>query len=190
LSASLFDQQITVFGSLAIVQAVMKKSDYYLAVTAVFLLLLQSAQDVPECGVNTYDLFTSPETIERCIEIEDIFEAALLEEKVNSEKLRKTFLSSLHPSPQLLNVMYIVGTSPHTAEIIKAVWSNSQVFTIIDPTILHDFQSGIMTMVYYMEGILLPKTIAIDLDLTSHPNLTENEIDHGIISITEKVSVC
>ena len=165
-----------------------KTSNYHLAVTVVFLLLLQSVQDVPECKVNTYDQFTSSETIARCIEIEEIFEAALLEQKANSYILRKTFLSSLHPSPQLLNVMYVIGTPPHTANI-EAVWSNSQVFTIIDPTILHDFQSGIMTLVYHMEGILFPNTISIYLNVSSHHILTENEIIHGIISITEKVSM-
>ena len=166
-----------------------KASNYHLAVTVVFLLLLQSVQDVPECKVNTYDQFTSSETIARCIEIEEIFEAALLEQKANSYILRKTFLSSLHPSPQLLNVRYyIFDTSSHFLSIIEAVWSSSQVFTIIDPTILHDFQSGIMTLVYHTEGILLPKRIPIYLNLTSHPGLTENEINHGIISITEKVN--
>ena len=169
----------------------MKKASKYhhLAVIAVFLLLLQSVQDVPECRVSMSHLFINPETILRCIEIEDLFEGALLEGKVNSYTLRKTFLSSLHPSPQLLNVRYYVfDTSSHFLSIIEAVWSSSQVFTIIDPTILHDFQSGIMTLVYHMEGILLPKRIPIYLNLTSHPGLTENEINHGIISITEKVN--
>ena len=168
-----------------------KASNYYhLAVIVVFLLLLQSVQDVPECKINTYDQFTSSEIIARCIEIEDIFEAALLEQKANSYILRKTFISSLHPSPQLLNVRYyIMDISSQTFSFTKAVWSNSQVFTIIDPTILHDFQSGIMTLVYYMEGILFPNTISIYLNVSSHHSLTGNETIYGIISITEKVSM-
>lgn len=169
-----------------------KASNYCLVVTAVFLLLLQSAQDIPECGVYTYNQFTNPQVIVRCIEIEDIFERALLEEEINAHILRKTFLSSLHPSPQLLNVVYYIidtiDTSSHTVSSIGAVWSSSQVFTIIDPTILHDLQSGIMTLVYHMEGILFPETIAIYLNLSSHHSLTENELIHGIISNTEKVS--
>ena len=165
-------------------------SNYCLAVTVVFLLLLQSAQDVPEC-VYTYNQFTSPENIVRCIEVEDIFEGALLEEKVNCHTLRKAFLSSLHPSPQLLNVMYSIDTSSRTPSdsTIGAIWSSSQVFTIIDPMILHDLQSGIMTIVYFMEGILFPETVTLYLNLSSHHSLTENEHIYGIISITEKVSI-
>ena len=165
-----------------------KASDYCIVVTVVFLLLLQPAQDVhePECGV--YNQFTSTKTIERCIEIEEIFEGALLKEKVNSHTLRNTFLSSSHPSPQLLNVIYHITNASHNTNDIEAIWSSSQVFTIIDPIILHDLQSGIMTLVYYTEGILFPETTVVYLNLSNHHSLTPNEYRYGLISITEKVS--
>ena len=168
----------------------MKKASDYCLVIITFLVLLQSAQDVPECGVYTYNQFTSTETIERCIEVEEIFEGALLKAKVNSHILRNTFLSSSHPSPQLLNVIYSIMNASHTTSNIEAVWSSSQVFTIIDPMILHDLQSGIMTLVYYTEGILFPETIVIYLNLSNRQleGFTQKEYIHGIISITEKVS--
>lgn len=151
-----------------------------LLITFFLLSLLSSRGFTYTCG--TYDEKPSSTDIERCSKVEKAFEDALLNNKTNLYILRTVFLSSSNPSPHMLEVNYsFTDTSS-----VTALWSSSRVFTVIDPAILHDLQSGIMTIIYYWDGILFPRTIYLYLNVPEN-HLSQEENNYGIQTITEKV---
>ena len=112
----------------------------YQFIVVSLLLSLKVGHCILGCGA--YERPSSAD-IKLCIQIEEVFETALLSDKNNLHILRDTFLSSSHPSPHLLDVVYIEDDSDSTA--IKVTWTISKVFTVVESIILHNFQSGIMT---------------------------------------------
>ena len=148
------------------------------------LLSLRDSQGLLGCGAYERPNRT---VIEKCVLIEEVFENALLSDKTNLHILRDTFLSSLHPSPHLLDIDYYVIIDDDF-EHIEITWTNSKVFTVIDSPILHNFQSGIMILVYYMEGKLFPQTIHLNLNISGF-NFSEYEYFYGAIIITQRVSL-
>ena len=115
--------------------------------------------------------------------IEEVFETALLINKNNLHIIRDTFLSSSHPSPHLLDVVYYI-TKEDDADSIKVTWTISKVFTVLESAILHNFQSGIMTLIYYGEGILFPETIYLHLNISGYDLGIIEEL-YGVIIITQ-----
>ena len=172
----------------SVVSVIIKMGAGYQLLIVSFLLLLENGNNVRvlECGA--YDRPSSAD-IKKCIQIEEVVETALLSNKNNLHILRDTFLSSSHPSPHFLDVFYHIIIAKNESEVlIMATWTISKVFTVIDPDILHNFQSGIMTLIYYAEGILFPETIDIYLNISGH-QYSEAEYLHGILIITQRVSL-
>ena len=158
-------------------------ADYQLLVIT-FLLSLRDSQGLLGCGAYEKPNRTA---IEKCVLIEEVFENALLSDKTNLHILRDTFFSSLHPSPHLLGIDYYVIIDDDF-DHIKTIWTNSKVFTVIDSFILHNFQSGIMILVYYIEGKLFPQTINLHLNVSGF-NISIGEYLYGTIIITQRVSL-
>ena len=166
----------------------MEKSLCLVLLTTIYILVVVQSADGSNhgehwCGEYYIEIEDPTFEMERCIEIENIFEDTLLKNKINLHVLQKTFISSSYPSPNLLNVIYQIDNT----ENVSATWSSSHVFTVIDPKTLHGLQSGIMAAIFYMEGIILPKTIVLYLNLSNH-NFTWEEESYGIVTLTEKVS--
>ena len=151
-----------------------------LLITYFLLLLLSTRGFTSTCGA--YNEGLSSTDLERCSKVEKIFEDALLNNENNLYILRTAFLSSSNPSPHMLNVNY----SFNDASCDIALWSSSRVFTVIDPAILHNLQSGIMAFIYHLNGILFPQTIHLYLNISKNL-LNQEEYDYGILTITEKV---
>lgn len=169
----------------------------YQLLIAILLVAFQTTQGL--FGCSAYEK-PSATYIERCILIEELFENALLSDKKNLYILRDTFLSSSesHPSPYLLNVYYhIYGFDENIESDIKVLgWTTSKVFTVIDLPILHNCQSSIMTLIYYLEGILFPETIYMTLNISGYQfdssyqfGLPVLEHLYGITAITQRVSL-
>ena len=139
-------------------------------------------------GCRAYERPSSAD-IKTCILIEEVFETALLSNKNNLHILRDTFLSSSHPSPQLLDVVYY-ATKENDADstVINITWTISKVFTVVESAILHNFQSGIMTLIYYGEGILFPETIYLQLNISGYDFGVIEKL-YGAIIITQRVSL-
>jgi hypothetical protein len=156
----------------------------YCLLITYFLLSLLSTQGFTSSTCGAYERPSSTD-IERCSRVEKTFEAALLNNENNLYILRTAFLSSSNPSPHMLNVNY----SFNDASSVIALWSSSRVFTVIDPAILHNLQSGIMAFIYYLNGILFPQTIHLYLDISKNRHIyNQEEYDYGILTITEKVN--
>ena len=160
-------------------------SEHYFLTVAVGLLLLHSGTGLVECGV--YDN-QSKEKLNRCAEVVEIVEDALTSKKINLHILRDTFLSGSYPPPSLLGVVYEM--SGGVQDRVEVHWSSSRVFTIIDPTLIHALQSGVMTLIYYIEGISFLRNATLYLDVQTAKNFTEDEYNYAIVFITERVSYC
>ena len=158
-------------------------SKRYMLAVAVGLLLLHPALNLFECGV--YDN-PSKEKLARCAEAVEILEEALLSNKVNLHILRDAFLSGSYPPPSLLGVTYEISGGVQNS--IEVHWSSSRVFTMIDPTLIHALQPGVLTLIYYIEGISFLQTITLYLDVQTKKQFSESEYNYAIVAITERVS--
>ena len=156
------------------------ETGYSLLITYFLLSLLSTRGFTYTCGA--YNERPSSTDVERCNKVEKVFEDALLNNKSNLYILRTSFLSSSNPSPYMLYVSY----SFEDTSSVTALWSSSRIFTVIDPAILHNLQSGIMEFVYYLNGVLFPQTINLDLNFSE--NFNQEEHDYGVLTITEKVN--
>lgn len=157
------------------------ETGYCLLITFTLLSLLSTRGFTLTCGA--YNERPHSTDIEQCIRVEKAFENALLNNESNLYILRTAFLSSSNPSPHMLNVNYSFKDSSS----VTALWSSSRVFTIIDPTILHNLQSGIMAFIYHLNGILFPQTIYLYLNFPE-TQFSQEECNYGILTITEKVN--
>ena len=166
----------------------MSSVHYLLAIAVGLLLLLHPALCLFECGVYENP---SKEKLNRCAEVVEILEDALLNSKINLHILRDTFLSGSYPPPSLLGVVYeISGTEGVVQGRVEVHWSSSRVFTMIEPTLIHALQPGVMTLIYYIEGISFLRTITLYLDVKTEKQFSESEYNYAIVTITEHVSNC
>jgi hypothetical protein len=150
---------------------------------AIGLLLLHPAMSHFECGVYQNP---SKEKLARCAEVVEILEEALLSNKVNLLVLRDAFLSGSYPPPSLLGVTYEI--SGDVQNNIEVHWSSTRVFTMIDPMLIHSLQPGVLTLIYYIEGISFLRTITLYLNGQTKKHFSEDEYNYAIVSITERVS--
>ena len=158
------------------------ETGYCLLIIYSLLLSLSTRGFTSTCGA--YNERLNSTDIERCRKVEKIFEDALLNSENNLYILRTAFLSSSNPSPHMLNVNY----SLNDASCDVALWSSSRVYTVMDPAILHNLQSGIMAFIYHLNGILFPQTIHLYLNISKNLLPDQQEYyDYGILTITEKV---
>ena len=155
----------------------------FMLAVAVGLLLLHPTMSLFECGVYNYP---NKEKLARCAEVVEILEEALLSDKANLLILRDAFLSGSYPPPSLLGVTYQISGDVQNS--IEVHWSSSRVFTMIDPKLIHALQPGVLTMIYYIEGISFLRTITLYLDVQPKKHFSENEYNYAIVSITERVS--
>ena len=139
------------------------------------------------------DIFNSPQQeISRCREVEEMFEKGLIINEDNLFVLREAFLSNSRPPPNLMLVKYeaYIFNQNFTYTNKWLLWSNSRIFTIIHPIILSAFQSGIMTVIFYFEGIVYTPSITLDLFVLDDRNITPSsaEIEYALSAINEKVN--
>ena len=137
------------------------------------------------------DIFNSPpQEISRCREVEEIFEKGLISNKDNLFVLREAFLSNSRPPPNLMLVKYdIFNWTNYTEQLL---WSNSRIFTTIHPNLLSAFQSGIMTIIFYFEGLVYTPEITLHIPVSDTSRLapTSAEIARALSAINEKVNYC
>lgn len=144
---------------------------------------------------NVYDNPSSME-VHRCRIVEEMFEEGLTSNEDNLFILRDAFMSNSHPPPNLLLVTYnsyIPNSSSQHLQLFYNTtipWSNSRLFTIIHPEILKMFQSGIVTLFYYLVRILDTPNIALFLIIIDKGNVkpSTSEIEYALTTITEKVN--
>ena len=119
----------------------------------------------------------------------DAVEEALLSNKSNLYLLKETFLSSSRSPPTLLIVTYEVATTNSSYQQHTLGWSSSSVFATINPNIVRELQSGILSVAFYSEGIAIPHKVKLSLNITnSEKRLSSQEITVALKSITERVS--
>lgn len=158
-----------------------------------FVILLVGSQLCP-ClgGCSVYD-HPSSEEIHRCNSLEKMFEKALVSNEDNLYILKDTFYSNSHLSPNLMLVTY-VALVPHSTVLLYNItvpWTNSRIFTIIHPTILFTFQSGILTMIYYLAGLLNLPNITLTLLVNNERNITPTtaEVEYVLSTLTKQVNI-
>ena len=164
-------------------QVRMSFKGFMLAVAVGLLLQLHPAMSLFGCGVYENP---SKHKLARCAEVVETLEEVLLSSKVNLHTLRDAFLSGSYPPPSLLGVTYEISGGVQNS--IEVHWSSSRVFTMIDPTLIHALQPGVLTLIYYIEGVSFLRTITLYLDLQSKKQFSENEYNYAIVAITERVS--
>ena len=158
-----------------------------------FLIVLIGSQFCPCWGAcNVYD---NPSLIEiyRCNSLEKMFEKALVNLEENLYILRDAFDSNSHPSPNLMQVTYfafLTDQSPPQLYNITIPWTNSRIFTIIHPTILFTFQSGILTMIYFFGGVTNTPNITLTLFVDNERNITPStaEVEYVLSTLTKRVN--
>lgn len=145
---------------------------------------LRSAYCLFGCGV--YDDHPNQEKWKRCTEVVEVLEDALLSNKVNLHIIREAFLSGTYPPPSLLGVTYDLSGSINGSVVVQ--WSSSRLFTMIDPTAIHALQPGIMTLIYYIEGISFFQTIDLYLEVNTDKSFSADEYNYALVVLTERVS--
>ena len=156
----------------------------YLLIIALVLSSLQSILCKFGCGV--YDDHPSKQKLTRCSEVVELLENALLSNKINLHVIRETFFSGTCPPPSLLGVTYELSGSVNYK--VDVEWSSSKVFTFIDPTTMHALLPGIMTLIYYIEGISFFQTIPLYLEVSTVEHFFDDEYDYAVMVLTERVS--
>ena len=147
-------------------------------------------------------MYDDPSSIEisRCSLLEKMLEEALVSNEDNLYILRDVFNSNFHPSPNMIMVTYAIFTAQErsTWQLVYNVtipWTNSRIFTVINPTILFMFQSGILTVTYSnlnRRVINTPQiTLNIALSLPVEGNIVFNatEVDYILSTLTKQVNI-
>ena len=178
-----------------------------MAVTFWYLLILIGSQ-LSTClgGCSAYDN-PSREEIAKCRKLLKVLKEAVVDDEDNMFILRDVFTSASHPPPSLLDVTYNVYPEKNKAFFLNSLqetkegfnitfsWSNSQIFTIINPQIIFMFQPAMLTLAYIIgEGLLNYPKISLNLhipeDFLDSLNQNPDVIDDLLYSfsiITEQV---
>ena len=139
------------------------------------------------CSVHNYT------EIHRCTLLEKMFEKALVSNEDNLYILRDAFDSNSHPSRNLMLITYTaLMESPLQLYNVTIPWTNSRIFTIIHPTILFTFQSGLLTMIYYyLEGVINTPHITLALLVENKRNITPStaEVEQVLSTLTKRVKL-
>ena len=144
-----------------------------MAVAFLFLILLIGSQLSTCSGAcSVYDN-PSREEIAKCRKLLKVLKEAIVNDEDNMFILRDVFTSALHPPPSFMTVTYKVYLKKNTLnswQITKEwfnttfSWSNSQIFTIINPVVIFMFQPVMLTVAYIIgDGLVNCPNISLNL---------------------------
>ena len=172
-----------------------------MAVKFWYLLILIGSQlntCLGDCSV--YDN-PSREKIAKCRKLLKVLKEAVVHDEDNMFILRDVFTSASHPPPSLLDVTYHVYLDKNFLNSLQEIkegfnvtfsWSNSQIFTIINPQIIFMFQPVMLTFAYIIgEGLMNYPRISLNLhipeDFLDSLNPDVSDFLYSFSIITEQV---
>lgn len=184
-----------------------KKCQEKMAVAFWYLIILIVSQ-LSTCSGACSVLYDNPlrEEIAKCRKLLKVLKDAIVSDEDNMFILRDAFTSASHPFPSLMVVTYKVYPIKHHTDLfpnflqvipkegfnITYLWSNSQIFTIINPQIIFMFQPAILTLAYVIgEDLVNYPRISLNLYITEDslaplkPNVSD--LLYSFSTITEQV---
>lgn len=175
-----------------------------MAVAFLYLIILIGSQLTTCSGAcSVLDDNPSREEIIKCQKLLKILRKAIINDEENMFILRDVFTSASHPPPSSLDITYKVYLKKHHASLfhnslptewfnITVLWSNSQIFTIVNPLVIFLFQPIMLTLAYiFGEGITNTPTISLNLYVPEdsiiplNPNVSH--LQYSFTSITKQV---
>ena len=175
-----------------------------MAVAFWYLIILIGSQ-LSTCwgACSVYDN-PSREEIAKCRKLLKVLREAIVNDEDNRFILRDAFTSASHPPPSLMDVTYKVYLQKNKAFFLNSLqvtkewfsitvaWSNSQIFTIINPLIIFIFQPAMLTKAYIIgEGLMNYPNISLNLYIPEDTlNTLKSEFSdllYSFSTITEQV---
>ena len=149
-------------------------------VGAIFLVLLILA--VQPCWSQCEPV----ESANLCTKWSNLLKNALLD--TDLRPLRDAFFPPSGHPPVLVQVKYILVINQIEVEEYKVGWSSSGLFAAVDPAFAFFFQSMMLNLILYEEGLILKDPVDVVLHVNTILPRNSKEFNYSLDKLTSDVS--